>query len=320
MWNGILQLLVEEKAIDPSEIRKIDGGTQFLEGKKLEAGKVAAITGIDAAAMRKAAGVIGQAKRVVIIHSPDRVQDQAEGDLQTLGNLIVLLRAAGVKADLLLPRVHANGAALKVVGADPAFGPGMVSPPPGIAGAKTREELRAMLEGGKLRGALIIGEDPLAWETTGAWFGNVEFLVAMDWTDTETTRKADVALPGATYLETAGTRCGFDGALIRYSRVAEPPAGVSGDAVLKEFARSFGLTVPDDTTASMDAFVREKLGERARFYWNTGEKRESKAKPRLVPVSIDVARTGAILPPLTHAEKYKHEIRKAGTQRYRVRN
>jgi len=318
MWNGILRLLIDNKVFDQSEIGKIAGGARFLEGRDFEVGKVAALSGVDAAAMRVAAGVIGQARRVVIIHSPDRVQDQSEGDLKTLGNLVVLLRMAGIKADILLPGMYANGAALEVVGADPAFGPGRVPPSPGIAGAKSREELRAFLKSGGLRGALVIGENPLAWESTGSWFSGVEFLAAMDWASTETTRKADVALPGTAYFETAGTRCSFEGELIRYSRVAKPPAGIAGDEALKELARSFGLAAPDDTTAAVDTAVREKLGESARFYWNTGEKRDALVEPRLVPAVGDSAQTGSIPPPLTHAEKYKREIREVGTGRYRV--
>ena len=208
--------------------------------------------------------------------------------------------------------MHANSAGLEVVGADPAFGPGRVPGPGAAAGARSREELRALLESGEIKGALVVGEDPLAWDPTGSWFRNVEFLAAMDWTDTETTRGADVVLPGSTYLETAGTRCGFEGSLVAYSRAVEPPAGVSGDEVLKGLARELGLAVPDDTAAAVDSVAREKLGDLVRFYWNTGEERIPTGKMRLVPTGAGV-RTGSIQPPLTHGEKYRREIREVGT-------
>ena len=104
----------------------------------------------------------------------------------------------------------------------------------------------------------------------------------MDWTDTETTRGADVVLPGSTYLETAGTRCSFEGTLLSYSRVVEPPAGAAGDEVLKGLARALGVAAPGDAAAAVDCVVREKLGELVRFYWNTGEERTACEKPRLV--------------------------------------
>ena len=52
------------------------------------------------------------------------IGNRASGDLETLANFVVLLRAAGVRADLLLPRITANSAALEVMGADPAFDAG----------------------------------------------------------------------------------------------------------------------------------------------------------------------------------------------------
>ena len=319
LWNGILQLLIDGGVFGTAEIGRIEGGPAFLEGRDFKPDTVAALSGVDPSAMRAAAGLVGEAKNVVIIHSPDRVQDQAVGDLETLGNLVVLLRSRGVKADLLLPRMHANSAGLEVAGADPAFGAGRVPLPAGGAGARSREELRALLESGEIRGALVIGEDPLAWDPTGSWFRNVEFLAAMDWTDTETTRGADVVLPGSTYLETAGTRCGFEGTLVSYSRAVEPPAGVSGDEVLKGLARELGLAVPDDTAAAVDSVARGKLGDLVRFYWNTGEERVPTGRMRLVPAGADV-RTGSIRPPLTHGEKYRREIREVGTGRFRVRS
>jgi predicted molibdopterin-dependent oxidoreductase YjgC len=178
--------------------------------------------------------------------------------------------------------------------------------------------LRALLASGGIKGALIIGEDPLAWGQTGSWFQNVEFIAAMDWTDTETTRYADVVLPGSTYLETAGTRCNFEGALVEYSKAVEPPSGSSGDEVLRGLAREFGLITIDDTTAEIETIVRKKLGDLARFYWNTGEERFASATKRLVPTGA-AAHTGSIHPPLTHGERYKREIREVGTGRFRVR-
>ena len=68
----------------------------------------------------------------------------------------------------------------------------------------------------------------------------------------------------------------------------------------------------------IETIVREKLGDLARFYWNTGEERLAPGTQRLVPTGA-VALTGSIHPPLTHGERYKREIRDVGTGRFRVR-
>jgi formate dehydrogenase major subunit len=317
LWNGVIQALLDGGPFKPSMVKKITGGPAFLKDREFGPDTVAAICGVDAARIRRAAGLVKGSSRIVVIHSPDRIQDQAPGDLETFANLIVLLRKAGVRADLLLPRMNANSAALELVGADPAFSTGRAAIPDGVVGARSREELRRLLAAGTIKGAIIIGEDPLAWGQTGSWFQNVEFLAAMDWTSTETTRYADVVLPGSTYLETAGTRCNFEGTVTTYSRAVEPPAGASGTEVLKGLAGEFGIRTAEDTTAEIEKIVAEKLGDSARFYWNTGQERSAPPRTRLVSTGAAV-QTGSIQPPLTHGEKYKREIREVGTGRFRV--
>ncbi|MDD4856946.1 MAG: FAD-dependent oxidoreductase [Candidatus Krumholzibacteria bacterium] len=317
LWNGVIQALFDDGYFKSTAVKKIKGAGDFLKKRNFETENVATLSGVNADDIRKAAQFIREAKRIVIIHSPDRVQDQAPGDMETLANLIMLLRSQGIETDLLLPRMNANSAAIEIMGVDPAFGPGR-TPNPQAAGARSRDELCALLASGEIKGALIIGEDPLAWSQTGSWFQNVEFLAAMDWTETETTRSADVVLPGSTYLETPGTRCNFEGKVVEYSKAVEPPSGESGDEVLRGLAREFGLATAPNTTGEIERIVREKLGDLARFYWNTGEERIVSAAPRLVPTGA-AAQTGSIPPPLTHSEKYKREIRDVGTQRYRVR-
>jgi hypothetical protein len=76
--------------------------------------------------------------------------------------------------------------------------------------------------------------------------------------------------------------------------------------------------VPDDTAAAVDSAAREGLKDLVRFYWNTGEERVPPGTMRLLPAVAGV-RTGSIPPPLTHAEKYRREIREVGTGRFRVR-
>jgi NADH dehydrogenase/NADH:ubiquinone oxidoreductase subunit G len=125
-------------------------------------------------------------------------------------------------------------------------------------------------------------------------------------------------LPGSTYLETKGTRCSFEGAVVEYARAVEPAAGADGPEVLRGLAREFGIDTPDDTSAELKEIAAEKLGDLARFYWNTGEERVAPGSMRLVPTGA-VVHTGSMQPPLTHGEKYKREIREVGTGRFRVR-
>ncbi|HSG28818.1 MAG TPA: molybdopterin-dependent oxidoreductase, partial [Candidatus Krumholzibacterium sp.] len=318
LWNGITQVLVEDGTFDRKKVGSIDGADRFVEGLDFGIDRLSALTGIDAKNIEEAAGIIRDASKVVIIHSPDRPQDNAPGDLSALGNLVILLRAAGRKADLLLPRSISNSAGLEVTGADPEFAPGRSRDRGAIPGAATRRELLSMLKGGELKGAIVIGEDPMAWDSTGRWLQNVEFLAVMDWTGTETTSLADVVLPGSTYLETSGTRCNFEGKVLEYFRASRPPAGVDGREVLSGLAGSFGIALPADITAELDSKVKAQLGPLAAYYWNKGEERPGTGVSRLRKPESDTT-PAPIAPPLAHSVRYRKEIREVGTERFRVR-
>jgi formate dehydrogenase major subunit len=319
LWNSVLQILLDEGHFAAEAVRGIPGADEFLAGRDFDLQRAADVSGIDAKKIRIAADLIKSAKRIVFIHSPDRPQDRAPGDLETFADFVVLLRSIGIEADMVLPRIISNSAGLETAGADPGFAAGRIPAPDTLPGARSHKELRNLLEEGRIRAALVIGEDPMAWGRTGAWFQNIEFLAAMDWTPTETTQYADVVLPGSTYLETAGTRCNFEGRLIEFGEAVEPPAGISGRDVLQGLAAEFGVKTVDDLTAEIRSLVRDNLGPLAGYYWNTGEERTSDAEMHLIGVPTGV-RTASIQPPLTHAEKYKKEIREVGTERFRVRS
>jgi len=321
LWNGVIQVLLDQGYFDDKEVRKIPGAGEFLKKRDFPLDLVSSMTGVDEEDIQNTAALVGEAKKIVFIHSPDRPQDQAPGDLETLANFIILLRAAGVEAELLLPRMSANGAGMEVVGADPKFLPGK-APSPGLAGARDHEELRKLLKEGKIRAALIIGEDPMNHDRTASFFQNVIFLAAIDWTETETTQFADVVLPASTFLETEGTRCNFEGRLIRFARAVETPSGIPGWKVLLGLAEQFGIEMRaksvDDLTRKIQDTVLQQLNGLASFYWNTGEKRTAVGREQLVPAN-SFARAPSIQPPLIHGERYKREILEVGTERYRVR-
>jgi len=322
IWGGILRGLLEEDAEWRSAVRGLPGGEAFLES--LEQGPEAAAesAGVDPERLRRAAKILGAGGRVVFVHTPDRPEDQAPGDIETLANFVLALRARGARADLLLPRLNGNGAGLPVAGADPAFLPGR-APVGGttLGGARSRAELRAMLREGRIRGALVIGEDPMEHARTGAYFQNVDFLAAIDWTPTETTRFADVTLPGTTYLESEGTRCNFEGRLLDFAPAVTPPSGLPGWKVLAELAARLGVRVgaaaAEELTREIERAVRAELNSLSPFYWNKGE-----ARVWPVRAALSAPRLGggaaSIPPALTHTGRYKRAIRQVGDN-FRVR-
>ena len=318
LWNTVIQTMLDQGFLKKEEVARLPGGESFLAGRDYGLSNAESLTGVRAEDIKKAAELLHGAKRIVFIHGADRPQDGSPDDLETLGNLLVLLRATGAAADLLLPRLAANSAALETMGADPAFAPGRVPSPASLPGARTHSELRQLLKEGKIRAAIIIGEDPMAWNETGSWFQNAEFVAAMDWAPTETTRYADVVLPGTTYLEQAGTRCNFEGNLVEFAGAVPPPSGVAGLDVLRGLAAQFGIARLEDLTREVERVGRAGVGRLACFYLNKGEPRKSDRPASLAKVEARPKPT-RLPPPLTAGEKYKREIREVGTERFRVR-
>lgn len=314
-WNAVMQVLIESGDL---KTEGLEGAEEFLKNRELSLDLAAAKSGVSEDHIRQTADLICNAKNVVIIHGTDRAQDAAPADLEIFADLSVLLANSGHGAEVLLPRQLANSAGLEVMGADPAFAPGKEAAP-ALAGAANSQELRALLEAGTIKAALVIGENPLDFDRTGSWFQNVEFFAAMDWAETETTRFADVTLPGATFLESQGTRCNFEGIVTAYTAAVAAPSGRSGVEVLQDLGQSFGLKIPADLSHHIDSLVLEKLGALGPFYWNTGQERPARTNGSLIPVMVD-AKASSIQPTLTHSQKYRKEIRAVGTERFRVQH
>ena len=127
-----------------------------------------------------------------------------------------------------------------------------------------------------------------------------------------------MVLPGSTFLETAGTRCNFEGKVVEYSRAVEPPAGVSGREVLEGLAAEFGLKDVEGATAQLGSAVEKNLKKQMPWYWNTGQERKGGAAAKLAAAGLGAGKI-ALMPPLTHTGRYRKEIREVGTGRFRVR-
>jgi formate dehydrogenase major subunit len=287
-----------------------------LDGSDADIEMASAKSGVSTELILKTAELINASKNVVIIHGEDKPHDASPGDMETFSNILVKLNNSNHKANILLPRMLANSAGLEVMGADPAFIAGRIASE-GLPGAICNRDLRSLLDDGKIRGAIVIGENPFDNDKTTAWFKNIEFLAAVDWTPTETTRFADVTLPGATYLETEGTRCNFEGRVLQYSVAVKSPAGVTGTETVIEIAKAFGLDIPADLQAEVNEVAISGTGDLAPYYWNTGQQRNWDKTGTEVQVETD-GKASSIRPPVTYSQKYRKELREVGEENFRV--
>jgi predicted molibdopterin-dependent oxidoreductase YjgC len=320
LWNCITRALIEDGNIPREAVEQLPGGKAFLANiTAYDADTTCSITGVEFKNSRRAADMIAEAKKVVIVHSPDRSFDLSPGDLQVMANLAMLIRARGDVSEMILPSLAANGAGMEVSGADPAFTVGRVAAN-GLPGARTREELFGMLRDGKIKAALVVSEDPMSTDRVASYFGGVEFLAAVDWAQTETTLFADVAIPGSTFLESGGTRCNFEGKVLRFAPAVKPPAGAAGWQVLAGLAAGLGLEVPDDVealTGEIAEAARGHLGGQIPFYWNTGEPHAWDGSGRLV-VADAGAKPAPRVPAFNAGARYRRSVREVGIEHFRV--
>ncbi len=320
LWAGIVQALTERGIPGKAAIASMDGGPAFLSALDFPMNRVASETGVDADVIRSAVDIIADAGRIAVVHSVDRAQDRAPGDTEMLADLVLLLRKAGIRADLLLLRTASNAAALALSGADPAFSAGRARSAE-LPGARDGAGLAALLSKGAIRGALVIGEDPLREERTARLLGSLEYLAVMDWAQTETTRAADMLLPGTTGLEEEGTRVSFDGRVRMFDQAVSPASGLQSWEILLEMlpgeVRS-RLKHAADITEEIGSLVARHAGDRAAAYWRTGDARVLwDGTGRLVMPAV-AGRPAQIPVPMTAAGVYKATIREVGTERFRI--
>ena len=320
LLNGMIQLLIEDGFLARASIESIPGGRAFLkDSHDYSLAATAAQSGITEEKIRRGADLIKNARKIVFVHSPDRRRDHAPGDLHALANFVLLLRSAGLEADLMLAYQAGNAAGVEVSGADPAFLPGRVTAS-GIPGAANRQELLDALSGGRVKAALVIGEDPMRHDQTAALFSSAELLAACDWAETETTRFANVAIPITTYLESEGTRINLEGRVINFKPAVGAPNGVKAWHVLKNIADHLGVAMPgvfSSISADLVKRITKHQGDRVAFYWNTGQARTWSGTGALTIAEV-AASSFPGAPALTPCAQYKNEVQEIGIRHHRI--
>jgi formate dehydrogenase major subunit len=318
MWDGIIQMLMERRYFKPADIAAMNGGDNFLTGRdKTVIEQVVPLTGVEERKLQAAADLFETAAKVVFIHSEDRSRDKSPGDVDTLCNFALLLQSKGLGAELLLPSMAANGAAVGLTGADPVFQVGR-KPAQALPGARNRTELKEMLQAGKIRGALVVGEDPMRYSRTASYFGQVQYLAYVDWAYSETAQFANISIPGSTFLESEGTRCNFEGELKKFTPAVTVPGGVKTWQVLRNLAANLGLEVPavfEKISSTILQQARKNLGDLAPFY--LGGERKWDGQGKLVKVDYTV-KASPRSPSMTAMAHYKREVQEVGIEHFRV--
>jgi predicted molibdopterin-dependent oxidoreductase YjgC len=187
---------------------------------------VAQRTGVDETTLEQAAQILAHERPMAIVWGMDLASlSDGHGKISSLVNLQLLLGNFGMPSGGLIPlRCQPNSQGACDMGGHPAFYPGyqVVESAttrkkfeaawgkgiPTKAGMSAVEMMTAAAEG-KLRALYILGEDLVGGAQNGPQvrrsLHNCDFVVLQGVFESETSRNADVLLPGVTFAEKTGT-------------------------------------------------------------------------------------------------------------------
>jgi formate dehydrogenase major subunit len=281
LLNSLACVLVEEGLVDRAflDARTEDRAAYevFVRGETPE--KWEHTTGVPAPLVRRAARLLGAARRPMLLHGLG-VTEHLQGSeaVRLLVNL-ALLRGAigreGVGVNPLRGQNNVQGAADMGCQPDSTTGYGAVDDPavrerferawgrplPAAAGRR----LPALLEDarrGALKGLYVFGEDLVQTEPDTAHvlaaLGNLEMLVVQELFLSDTARLAHVVLPGASFLEKDGTFTNGERRIQRVREALPPAAGARPDwRILLDLMAATGWPQPFTGPAQvMDEIAR----------------------------------------------------------------
>ena len=270
--NCFLNVIIQERLVDEDFISKRTTGFDIVRDgvSKYTPEAVEKITGIPAQRLREAAIAYGSANRAAIVYAMGITQHITGTDnVQALANLALATGNIGKEGTGVYPlRGHQNVQGACDMGALPdlytgyqrvaqargKFEQAWSRPLPENPGL-TAIEMMAAAKEGRIRGLLVVGENPMMSYPDSASvkqaLESLEFLAVCDIFPTETTELADVVLPAASFAEKDGTFTSTE-RRIQLVRRALPPCGESRPEweVVSDLLSRFG--VPADYKSPAD--------------------------------------------------------------------
>ena len=266
VWiNGLIHIIIEEGLDDKNYVQERTEGIEELKASASDftPSYVARITGIPEDDLFWAARIYASDRAAIYYALGITRNGQGTNNVKALANLALLCGNIGVPGAGINPlRDRSNLQGVCDMGALPDVFPGYqgVSNPEtiakmentwGVSGLSTKPGLHSkeILEKAKnkeIRGLYLLGESlglsgPGNEELTQA-LKDVDFLVVQDLFLTETTKLADVVLPGAAFAEKEGTFTNTERRVQRVRQAVPPPEEAKPDWwIISEFAIRMGL-------------------------------------------------------------------------------
>lgn len=293
--NAVMNEIIKNGGEDKEFISDKTTGYETFKNfiKDFEADEVGHVAGVIPDKMRKAAKLMTEGNpKVMVVYDQDSHQERAAGDLSAIADLLLLTGNMGRKSrGLILLQKHSNSMGIFDNGAEPGFLPGRVSLENSDARKKFEEawgvklpeksilknmDIEDLFLSGKVKAALIIGEDPLENPGERKHFRGMEFIAVMDLFMTESVAMADVILPASSYIEGGGTFTGMDRKVRQFSPAFPPPAGMTNLQIIGKLTELMADGSRKSEIGAEEVF--EEIRRMNSLYGNVDPGSENKAR------------------------------------------
>jgi formate dehydrogenase major subunit/formate dehydrogenase alpha subunit len=259
--NGLMHIILAQAWEDRAFIERCTTGFADLQAAVAAdtPERVAHLTGVAPADLQAAAEILATCRPMAVVWGLDlAAAPHGRAAMASLVNLQLLLGNLGQPGGgLIALRTHANSQGASDMGGHPAFYPGYQpvenaaarrkfeaawgSGLPARPGLDAAQMLAAAAEG-KLRALFVLSDDLVSAAVPGSparhGLRNCDFVVVLGAFDSETTRQADVVLPGVTFAEKTGTFTNTERRIQLVRQAIEPQAGARRDwQVIADLAR-----------------------------------------------------------------------------------
>lgn len=275
--NAMIQVIVTENLHDKEFIAKrTEGFGELWEAvKDCTPESVKDITGVEPALIKQAAKLYATSKRSCIMYSLGITEHTVGTDnVIAMANLSMVCAQVGKEfsgvypmrgqnnvqgaCDMgALPNVYSGYQPVTDEGVRKKFENAWAVTLPSAKGLTLTDMMYKAIEG-VLKCFYIIGEDQLRTDPNTHWIGqaldSLEFLVVQEIFLSETAKKADVVLPGASFAEKDGTFTCAERRFQRVRRAIEPLSGKTDGQIICELAKRLGYPMeaaPEKACAEM---------------------------------------------------------------------
>jgi formate dehydrogenase alpha subunit len=284
--NGLARVIIEEKLYDEEFVtRRTDNFTELTRIlQKYNPAYVEQITGIPRQDIQTAARLLARAAHMSIVYGNGITQHiNGIDSVMALVNLVMLTGNIGSRGGGIFALQRENNAQGACdMGSLPDFLPGYQSLEDGQTRKYFEERWRGRLpsntgltalemveqaEAGKLKGMLIVGENPVLSFPSSSLvrksLSSLEFLAVVDMFLTETAKLATVILPAASFAEKEGTFTNFEGRVQQVRKAIEPIGGSLPDwQIILQIAQKMGYQM----TYSSPQQVMDEIHELVPLY------------------------------------------------------